>query len=430
MLRLDTRFLPGFPETLKAHAEALKAAQEALLAKRRDPQNMLGWIDLPEDTETLREIRRFREANPWVEDFVHIGIGGSSLGAMALEAAFRQSGVRFHYVDHVEPEPILALLRTLDPRKTLVHAASKSGSTAETLAGLLVFLDWLKAHLGEGWRRHLVLTTDPKKGPLRAFAEREGIRAFAIPENVGGRFSVLSPVGLLPLAFADADLEALLMGARKANEQALSPLEANLPLKTAFLHHLHRHLPVHVFMVYSERLKHLPAWFVQLHDESLGKVDREGRRVGTTALPALGPKDQHAQVQLFREGPLDKLLTLVVPEAPTEDLLLPEVEGLEEAEYLFGKGMFQLLKAEAEATYRALAEAGQKVYALYLSEVSPYAVGWLLQHLMWQTAFLGELWGVNAFDQPGVELGKRLTFALLGRPGYEGLADGSMEKQM
>ncbi|KHG64563.1 glucose-6-phosphate isomerase [Thermus sp. 2.9] len=413
MLRLDTRFLPGFAEDLRANLPLLQEARERLLAKRGQKGAMLGWIDLPEDTETLREIRRFRTANPWVEDFVLLGIGGSALGPKALEAAFNQSGVRFHYVDHVEPEPIRKLLKTLDPAKTLVNAISKSGATAETLAGLLVFLDWLKAHLGEAWRRHLVVTTDPKGGALRALAEREGLTAFAIPEEVGGRFSVLSPVGLLPLAFAGADLDALLMGARKANELALAPLEESLPLKTALLHHLHRHLPMTVFMVYSERLKHLPAWFVQLHDESLGKVDREGRRVGTTALPALGPQDQHAQVQLFREGPLDKLLTLVIPESPEEDLPLPPAAELLEAGYLFGKTLFRLLKAEAEATYQALAEAGQRVYALYLSQVSPYAVGWLLQHLMWQTAFLGELWGVNAFDQPGVELGKRLTRAFL-----------------
>lgn len=137
--------------------------------------------------------------------------------------------MRFHYLDHVEPEPILRLLRTLDPRKTLVNAVSKSGSTAETLAGLAVFLKWLKAHLGEDWRRHLVVTTDPKEGPLRAFAEREGLKAFAIPKEVGGRFSALSPVGLLPLAFAGADLDALLMGARKANETALAPSRRACP---------------------------------------------------------------------------------------------------------------------------------------------------------------------------------------------------------
>ncbi len=417
MLRLDTRFLPDFPEALGRHAPLLEEARERLLAKRKEPGSMLGWMDLPEDTETLREIRRFREQNPWVEDFVLLGIGGSALGPKALEAAFNESGVRFHFVDHVEPEPVLRLLRTLDPGKTLVNAVSKSGATAETLAVLLVFLDWLKGGLGEAWRRHLVVTTDPLGGPLRAFAKREGLRAFAIPQEVGGRFSVLSPVGLLPLAFAGADLEDLLMGARKANETALAPVEESLPLKTALLLHLHRHLPIHVLMVYSERLRHLPAWFVQLHDESLGKVDREGNRVGTTAVPALGPQDQHAQVQLFREGPLDKLIALVVPESPQEDLILPGDEGLGEASYLFGKSLFQLLQAEAEATYQALAEAGQRVFALYLSQVSPYAVGWLLQHLMWQTAFLGELWGVNAFDQPGVELGKRLARAFLGRQG-------------
>ncbi len=417
MLRLDTRFLSHFPEALKEQAPVLLRAREALLFKRKDPQSMLGWIDLPEDTETLRSIRRYREANPWVEDFVLLGIGGSALGPKALETAFNESGVRFHYVDHVEPEPVLRLLRGLDPQKTLVNAVSKSGATAETLAALLIFLNWLRENLGEDWRRHLVLTTDPRRGALRALAEREGLLAFAIPENVGGRFSVLSPVGLLPLAFAGMDLEALLMGARKANEVALAPLEENLPLQTALLQHLHRQLPITVFMVYSERLRYLPAWFVQLHDESLGKRDGEGNRVGTTAVPALGPQDQHAQVQLFREGPLDKLIVLVVPERATEDLTLPRVEGLEEgAGHLFGKGLFQLLRAEAEATYQALAEAGQRTYVLYLSEVSPYAVGWLLQHLMWQTAFLGELWGVNAFDQPGVELGKRLTLAFLQRP--------------
>lgn len=417
MLRLDTRYLPGFAEALKAHQEALLQARESLLAKRGDKAQMLGWLDLPEDTETLRAIRRYREENPWVEDFVLLGIGGSALGPKALEAAFNGSGVRFHYVDHVEPEPILKLLRTLDPRRTLVNAVSKSGATAETLAALLVFLNWLREHLGEGWRRHLVLTTDPKRGALRALAEREGLRAFAIPEDVGGRFSVLSPVGLLPLAFAGADVEALLMGARQANANALAPVGESLPLQTALLHHLHRHLPITVLMVYSDRLRYLPAWFVQLHDESLGKLDREGRRVGTTALPALGPQDQHAQLQLFREGPLDKLLALVIPEGPTEDLPIPSWEGLEEANYLFGKGLFRLLKAEAEATYQALAEAGQRVFALYLPEVAPYGVGWLLQLLMWQTALLGELWGVNAFDQPGVELSKRLTRELLAREG-------------
>lgn len=417
MLRLDTRYLPGFSEALEAHREALLRARESLLAKRGDKAQMLGWLDLPEDTETLRAIRRYREENPWVEDFVLLGIGGSALGPKALEAAFNAGGVRFHYVDHVEPEPVLRLLRTLDPRKTLVNAISKSGATAETLAVLLIFLNWLREALGEGWRRHLVLTTDPRKGALRALAEREGLMAFAIPEDVGGRFSVLSPVGLMPLAFAGGDVEALLMGARQANANALAPLEESLPLQTAFLHHLHRHLPINVFMVYAKRLRYLPAWFVQLHDESLGKRDREGKRVGTTALPALGPQDQHAQLQLFREGPLDKLLALVIPEGPTEDLPIPPWAGLEEAGYLFGKGLFRLLKAEAEATYQALAEAGQRVFALYLPEVSPYAVGWLLQLLMWQTALLGELWGVNAFDQPGVELSKRLTRELLTREG-------------
>ncbi len=402
MLRLDLRYL-GLDLTPPLTPEE---ARDRLKA-----HGMMGWVDLPEDTETLRAIRRYQRARPWAEDFVHVGIGGSALGPKALEP-LGEGRVRLHWVDHVEPEPLRALLQSLNPQRTLVHVVSKSGSTAETLAGFLLLLDWLKAHLGEGWREHLVVTTDPEKGALRAWAGREGVLAFAIPREVGGRYSVLSPVGLLPLAFAGVDLEALLMGARKANETALAPLEANLPFQTALLHHQNP-LPVHVFMVYSARLTGLPAWFVQLHDESLGK---EGK--GSTAVPALGPQDQHAQVQLFRDGPKDKLIALVIPEAPGEDLPIPKAEGLGEAGYLFGKTLFQLLRAEAEATYRALAEAGQRVYALYLSRVEAYTVGWLLQHLMWQTAYLGALMGVNPFDQPGVERGKALARALL---------DGSVE---
>ncbi len=417
MLRLDTRYLPGFAEALPAHQEALLSARERLLAKRGEKAQMLGWLDLPEDTETLRAIRRYREENPWVEDFVLLGIGGSALGPKALEAAFNASGVRFHYVDHVEPEPVLRLLRTLDPRKTLVNAISKSGATAETLAVLLIFLNWLREALGEGWRRHLVLTTDPQRGALRALAEREGLKAFAIPEDVGGRFSVLSPVGLLPLAFAGADVEALLMGARQANANALAPLEESLPLKTALLHHLHRHLP-------DQRLHGLrgaaqvPSRLVRPAPRRVpGQAGPGGEAGGHHRLARPGPPGPARPAPALPGRSPGQAPGPGAPRGPHGGPPHPPWPGLEEAGYLFGKGLFRLLKAEAEATYQALAEAGQPVYALYLSEVSPYAVGWLLQLLMWQTALLGELWGVNAFDQPGVELSKRLTREILAREG-------------
>ncbi|WP_027882313.1 hypothetical protein [Meiothermus rufus] len=411
---------------LAAHAPLLEAARQALWQRKADPGQFLGWIEVPEDTETLRQVRRFRETQDWVEALVVLGIGGSALGAQAVAAALGRGPVRLHFVDNVEPEPILELLRTLEPSKTLVNVISKSGATAETMAAFLVFRQWLE----EGtvnWKKHVVVTTDPAKGLLRPYAQAEGLASFAVPPAVGGRFSVTCPVGTLPLAFAGVDLESFLAGARKANEQAQGPLSHNLPAQTALVHHLfaQKGKNIVVFMPYSTRLRYLPDWFVQLHDESLGKArDRQGRevRTGTTAVRAIGTTDQHAQVQLFREGPHDKLIQFVRLLAPSEDLKIPAVMGLEGLDYLFGRSFFELLEAEAKATAHALAKAGQPNYTLTLEKLDAYHLGWLLQHLMWQTAFLGELWNINAFDQPGVELGKEYTYALMGRKGYEELA--------
>ena len=414
-------------EALPTYAQRLEAARDALWGRKSDPGQFLGWIDVPEDTESLRKVLRYWEAQDWVEELVVLGIGGSALGAQAVAAALGRGPVRLHFVDNVEPEPILELLRTLEPSKTLVNVISKSGSTAETMAAFLVFRQWLEEGTAN-WKKHVVVTTDPARGILRPYAQAEGLTAFEVPPSVGGRFSVTCPVGTLPLAFAGVDLENLLAGARKANEQAQGPLSQNLPAQTALVHHLfaQKGKNIVVFMPYSTRLRYLPDWFVQLHDESLGKAkDRQGREVrsGTTAVRAIGTTDQHAQVQLFREGPRDKLIQFVRLREPNEDLKIPAVKGLEGLDYLFGRSLFELLEAEARATAHALAKAGQPNYTLTLEKLDAYHLGWLLQHLMWQTAFLGELWNINAFDQPGVELGKEYTYALMGRKGWEKIAE-------
>jgi len=411
-----------------SYAGKLEAARDALWGRKSDPAAFLGWIDVPEDTQTLRDILRYRQANAWVEDFVALGIGGSALGTQCVYAALGKGPVRLQVVDNVEPEPILELLRQLDPKKTLVNVISKSGSTAETMAAFLVFRQWLELGLSTDWKKHVVVTTDPTKGILRPYAQAEGLTAFEVPPAVGGRFSVTCPVGSLPLAFAGVDLENLLSGARKANQIASLPFDQNLPAQTALVHDLfsRRGKNITVMMPYSTRLRFLPDWFVQLHDESLGKmVDRAGKEVrsGTTAVRAVGTTDQHAQVQLFREGPQDKLTVFVRLENASEDLEIPVVKGLDSLDYLFGKSFFALLNAEGKATAHALAKAQQANFTLLIERLDAYNLGWLLQHLMWQTAFLGELWNINAFDQPGVELGKEYTYALMGRKGYEKLAE-------
>jgi len=410
---------------LAAATPRLEEARQALLARQNDPAAMLGWVRLPE--ADIGPIAEFARANAWVRDVLVLGIGGSSLGAKALAAALGGLGVRLHFADNVEPEPVAALLASLDPRVTLVNVISKSGTTAETMAVFLLTLDWLRQSLDEEWRRHVVVTTDPEKGVLRPFAEKHDLATFSVPPDVGGRFSVFSPVGLLPLAFAGVDISGLLAGAKRANGSAAGEIGENLPAQTALAQYLawRKGQHISVLMPYSSRLALLPAWFVQLHAESLGKAyDRSGSRVhvGPTPLGAVGATDQHSQVQLFREGPFDKLIVFVRHRQADHDLVLPAEKGLEELSYLFGKSLFELLSAEAAATAHALAVARRPNYTIYLDRVDAYHLGWLLQHLMWQTAYLGELFDVNAFDQPGVELGKRYTYALMGRPGYEELA--------
>jgi len=412
---------------LTANAARLESAYASLMARKSDPNEFLGWIDTPEDTEAVRKVLRYRKDNPWVKDFVVLGIGGSALGTQCVHTALGKGSVRFHIVDNVEPEPIQELLHTLEPKGTLVNVISKSGSTAETMAAFLVFRKWLEDNLGADWKKHVAVTTEPARGILRPYAQAENLAAFDVPPAVGGRYSVTCPVGTLPLAFAEVDLENLMAGARKANETAQQPAAGNLPAQTALIQDLlmRKGMNIWVFMPYSTRLRYLPDWFVQLHDESLGKTkDKQGNevRVGTTAVRAVGTTDQHAQVQLFREGPHDKLLTMIRLEHPDQDLEIPAVKGLESLDYLFGRNFFDLLTAEAKATAHALAKAGQPNYTITLERLDAHNLGWLLQHLMWQTAFLGELWNINAFDQPGVELGKEYTYALMGRKGYEKLA--------
>ena len=401
---------------LSAWDEDLKEAYERLLARAQDPGAMLGWVRLPEDTEAAREVKRYAEAADFAEEVVVLGIGGSALPARGLYQALGKRARRLHFVDHTDPALVQRLLDSLHPERTLVLAVSKSGRTVETAALLLVFLSWLKGALGEDWRRHLAVVTDPERGPLAELAKREGLRHFAIPPDVGGRYSAFTPAGTLPLALAGADVEALFAGARRATRRVLET--AARSALVLYLLERYRKKPIHVFMPYGERLAGVAAWFAQLHAESLGKAkDRRGSRVhlGPTPLPARGPADQHSLLQLFAEGPFDKVIFFVRLKDPGAELKIPAASELPEFSFLFEKGLFELESAEAEGTRRALAEAGRPSLTLWLERPDEENLGELYQFLMWQTAILGELYQVNAFDQLGVELAKKYARELLER---------------
>ncbi len=399
-----------------------------------------GFYDLVNQGETVAEIARFAEGMGQAHDHVLVlGIGGSALGAKALLNALRAPAwnelddegrdffPRLTVLENVDPTSVQAALKRIDPRRVLVNVISKSGGTAETMAQYLVVRAWLDEALGSAAYRHLVFTTDPARGALRELAQRESVATLTVPSAVGGRFSVLSPVGLLPAALVGIDIHALIEGARVAIQRAGS--DDLLKHPSALWAALHWAADtwlgarIHVLMPYTDRLRDFAEWYRQLWAESLGKrVDRRGQPVhlGPTPVGAVGATDQHSQMQLFMEGPFDKVVTFAVVGDCGTDITLPGRADLPpDLAYLPGHTLGELLRTEYEATSAALARMGRMNCTLHLPDLSAATLGELIMFFQLATGYAGVWYGVDPFDQPGVELGKQLTYAAMGRPGYQ-----------
>ena len=340
-----------------------------------------------------------------------------------LDETARAGRPRLHVLDNVDPETIAALLDRLDLATTLFVVTSKSGGTAETMSQYLVVRARLE-RAGLAPARHLVFVTDPRNGALRPLAEAEKIAALDIPANVGGRFSVLAPVGVLPAALIGIDVAALLDGAadmaRRCDSAELARNPAGTFAALQYLADTRAGKPMQVLMPYSDPLRDFAAWFVQLWAESLGKIRPDGRSVGPTPIAALGATDQHSQVQLFMEGPADKTVTFLAVRERGTDVEIPRLHGdVTELAYLGGHTLGELIDVEQRATAGALARRGRPNMTLHLDRVDAWHVGALIMFFEIATAYAGQLYGVNAFDQPGVELGKQFAYALLGRPGAD-----------
>ncbi|HED67064.1 MAG TPA: glucose-6-phosphate isomerase [Planctomycetes bacterium] len=416
-------------------AGASRTALAAVL-DRRDKD--LRWLDLPFQTASMQEAVEFAASvRGRFKNVCVLGIGGSALGITALSSALSGSFAdldasaehpRLFVLDNVDPDLIGEFLERVDPTETLFNVISKSGGTAETMSQFLIMRAALIERLGEEKaREHIVCTTDAEHGVLREIVRREGYHSFVVPEGVGGRFSVLSPVGLVPAALIGLDVEALLAGAAAMAERCRTPeLFENPALVHAAVQallHRERDLPMAVMFTYSHRLRHMADWYAQLLAESIGKrVDRSGRVVhrGPTPISAVGVTDQHSQVQLFAEGPRDKWFTFLTVDEPDRDVPIPlAFEDLEGASYLGGKTLAELFQAECVGTRVALTAAGRPNATLSLGRVDANGVGGLIYLLELSVAVMGEHYDVDAFDQPGVEAGKVAAYGWMGRAGYE-----------
>lgn len=401
----------------------------------------IGFFDLPYDEQLVKEIKKLtKQCKEWCRDVLVLGIGGSALGARALQQALchpahnffpigrRQYHSRLFVADNIDPDSFYGRLDDLELKRLLVNVVSKSGGTAETIAQFQFVYSLLKGRLGEvKARESFVLTTDPDNGPLRQLAATQGFPSLSVPPNVGGRYSVLSAVGLFPAAMAGIDIEELLEGARFMDQRLqAAPVSQNLAYRLAacyYLAYAQKGRPIQVLMPYADNLAGVADWFCQLWAESLGKKDAlDGSPVhaGPTPVRALGTTDQHSLLQLFMEGPADKIITFLEVGTFKNNLTIPscypESEGLN---YLGGHSFHELLAAEKKATAFNLMKAGRPNLTIKLPEINAFTIGQLIYLFEVAVVAMGGLLQINPFDQPGVEGGKQTTYGLMGRPGYE-----------
>lgn len=403
------------------------------------------YRDLPYNAGIPMQVKKLAaEVKKDCENLVVLGIGGSALGNIALQTALnsymsnlddkRRRGPRLFVFDNVDPVQFASFLDWIGNKlkKTIFNVISKSGQTSETAAQFLIIRKLLLDKLGrKGLRDRVIATTDAKKGALRKIADDLKLRCLEVPDGVGGRFSVLSAVGLFSAAMCGIDIDSLLAGARDMDKKVSQKNFYKNPaavLAAINYHFYNRGEKISVMMSYSYALKDLADWYRQLWAESLGKAENlKGSEVhiGPTPIKALGATDQHSQIQLYREGPNDKLFTFLQVRDFGKDIKIgPAPDCAPELGFLAGKDFGTLLNNEKKATEYALLQSKRPSLTVLFDRVNAYTVGQFIYLYEVTTSLAGALFGINPYDQPAVELGKEATFALMGKRGnrYKKLA--------
>lgn len=415
-----------------------------LWASKNDPANWTAWLDLGEKAQLAKAINTYAQSiRGKFDNVVVLGIGGSALGGLAVTEALlkpywntlskeeRNGYPRIFFLDNIDPDQMHGLIETLDFSKTLVNVISKSGTTAETMSQYIIFHNKLKEACGENYKKHIVLTTDENKGVLRQIAKDEGFLSFPVPDGVGGRFSVFSAVGLLPLALVGIDIDKIQEGIKAITPMLKAKvLYENIALQNALIHVIldqKKGKTISVCMPYSSRLRYVSDWYCQLWAESLGKeVDLKSNKVycGQTPVKALGVTDQHSQIQLYNEGPNNKVITFIRVGKFDHQLVIPDAyNNIPELAYMSNKTINELINAEADATTITLGGYLRPNVTITIPEVNEFYLAQLMFMFEVQTALAAKIYNINAFDQPGVEQAKNYTYALMGRAGYEKTAE-------
>ena len=426
---------------LKAVAPRIKELTRQMSDERK--AGKLKYRDLPFDDEMLdavhREVEHFRDR---CDVLIVLGIGGSALGNIALQNALNpytynlmsdrtRPGPQLFVLDNVDPDQIKAVIDLIAPkiRKTIVNVISKSGETAETASQFILFRDLLQQKLGKKYKENILATTDASSGTLREICNSEGFRTLEVPEGVGGRFSVMSAVGLFSAGMCGIDTDAVLAGAADMDKRLKDgDLFKNAAAMIAAVSYLlnEKGKTISVMMPYSTSLYSLADWFRQLWAESLGKqngLKRKNVFAGQTPVKALGTTDQHSQVQLYREGPNDKIITFLEVERYSQRVAIPSsMKGVATLDYLPGSNFQTLINSEKLGTEYALLESQRPTMTVLFPQISPQTVGQFFYLYEVAVSYMGGLLEINTYDQPAVQLGKDATYALMGKAGFDELA--------
>lgn len=440
MLRLDAETALSFLDdhALDQIRPRVEAAHQTLLNKSGAGSDALGWRDLLlnpndallEDLETQAATIRAR-----ADVLVCIGIGGSYLGAKAVIQAltpyFRTAsdvnseGDLFDEQPGKTPEVLFAghhmsgaylreLLQYLEGKSVYLNVISKSGTTLEPALAFRVLRQWLEDHFEDADQR-IVVTTDPSEGALNQLQQERGYKKYDIPRDVGGRFSVLTPVGLLPIAAAGVDIRSLFYGAVAACERLSRTLDDNPALDYAALRYLlyRQSYSTEVLAVFEPRLSGIGGWWQQLYGESEGK-EHKGLYPDTVQYST----DLHSLGQYMQQGQRNLVETFLMAERDGGDLKAPASDGqnLDRLDYLAGQTLTHINRQAYEGTTSAHAEGGVPNMTIWLNRIAPDPIGELIYFFEHAVAVSGYMLGVNPFDQPGVEAYKQAMFKLLGKP--------------
>ncbi len=373
----------------------------------------IGYYHLPEiGANLLSKIAEFETTLAHVKSVVLVGIGGSSLGVKALKtmlsSAKRSRERELYFLDNVDAFSFESVCESIKFDETLFIISSKSGTTIETITLFKCILEHFKP---SNLSANFIVITDPAS-PLEAYAKQNGIKFFNIPKNVGGRFSVLSAIGLVPLMLCGYDAAALLEGARACKKRFLEDGDDTL-LQKAYHYATHKNAKINVIFSYGERFLEFNDWYVQLWAESLGK--KKGyKRYGLTPVGLIGSRDQHSFLQLIMDGVKDKTVSFIKVAADA-NTAIPSISlnGLEGCDFVNGLNLGELINAQCSATMHALVQEGISVDVIELERLDEASAGFLIYYFELLTSATGIMLGINTYDQPGVEVGKRILKTML-----------------